>query len=111
MDHPFHLHGYFFVVLDAKDQPVRPLAWKDTVNIPMKTTTKPLVTFDERPGEWMIHCHILDHADAVPMGTVRVGDLKATGTALPIGQLVASAASQGDRGPSGPAGSRCRRRP
>jgi FtsP/CotA-like multicopper oxidase with cupredoxin domain len=76
-DHPFHLHGYFFLVLDAAGAPVRPLAWKDTVNIPMKTTTRLLVTFDERPGEWMIHCHILDHADGGLMGTVRVGDAPA----------------------------------
>jgi FtsP/CotA-like multicopper oxidase with cupredoxin domain len=73
-DHPFHLHGYFFLVLDADGAPVRPLAWKDTVNIPMKTTARLLVTFDDRPGEWMIHCHILDHAEGGLMGTVRVGD-------------------------------------
>lgn len=77
-DHPFHLHGYFFMVLDDNGSPVRPLAWKDTVNIPMKTTARLLVTFDERPGEWMIHCHILDHADGGLMGTVRVGDSKTT---------------------------------
>ena len=47
--------------------------WKDTVNVPMKTTARLLVTFDERPGEWMIHCHILDHAEGGLMGTVRVG--------------------------------------
>ena len=72
-DHPFHLHGFFFQVIDDKGQPVRPLAWKDTVNIPMKTTARLLVTFDERPGEWMFHCHILDHADGGLMGTVLVG--------------------------------------
>ncbi len=72
-DHPFHLHGFFFQVIDEKGQPVRPLAWKDTVNIPMKTTARLLVTFDERPGEWMFHCHILDHADGGLMGTVLVG--------------------------------------
>lgn len=72
-DHPFHLHGFFFQVIDEKGQPVRPLAWKDTVNVPMKTTTRLLVTFDERPGEWMFHCHILDHADGGLMGTVLVG--------------------------------------
>lgn len=73
-DHPFHLHGFFFLVLDANGEPVRPLAWKDTVNIEMKTTTRLLVKFDERPGEWMFHCHILDHADGGLMGTVLVGD-------------------------------------
>ena len=72
-DHPFHLHGFFFQVIDEKGQPVRPLAWKDTVNVPMKTTARLLVTFDERPGEWMFHCHILDHADGGLMGTVLVG--------------------------------------
>jgi FtsP/CotA-like multicopper oxidase with cupredoxin domain len=73
-DHPFHLHGFFFQVLDDKNQPIRPLAWKDTVNVPMKKTVRLLVTFDERPGEWMFHCHILDHADGGLMGTVVVGD-------------------------------------
>jgi FtsP/CotA-like multicopper oxidase with cupredoxin domain len=72
-DHPFHLHGFFFMPLDDKDQPLRPLAWKDTVNVPMKTTVRLLVTFDERPGTWMFHCHILDHADGGLMGTVHVG--------------------------------------
>ncbi len=77
-DHPYHLHGFFFHVLDERGEPVRPLALKDTVNVPMKSTVRLLVHFDERPGEWMIHCHILDHADGGLMGTVLVGDGKAT---------------------------------
>jgi FtsP/CotA-like multicopper oxidase with cupredoxin domain len=72
-DHPFHLHGFFFMPLDDKDQPLQPLAWKDTVNVPMKSTARLLVTFDERPGTWMFHCHILDHAEGGLMGTVHVG--------------------------------------
>ena len=75
-DHPFHLHGYFFQVIDDNGQPVRPLALKDTVNVPMKKSVRLLVTFDERPGEWMFHCHILDHADGGLMGTVLVGDVQ-----------------------------------
>ena len=75
-DHPFHLHGFFFHVLDDNGDPVRPLALKDTVNVPMKTTVRLLVHFDERPGEWMIHCHILDHAEGGLMGTVLVGPVK-----------------------------------
>lgn len=76
-DHPFHLHGFFFHVVDEKGIPVRPLALKDTVNVPMKSTVRLLVTFDERPGQWMFHCHILDHADGGLMGTVLVGDAPA----------------------------------
>ena len=75
-DHPFHLHGFFFQVLDDKGKPARPLAWKDTVNVPKKATVRLIVHFDERPGEWMFHCHILDHADGGLMGTVQVGPPK-----------------------------------
>jgi FtsP/CotA-like multicopper oxidase with cupredoxin domain len=72
-DHPYHLHGFFFMVVDEHGQPIGPKVWKDTINVPMKSTARVLVTFDERPGEWMIHCHILDHAEGGLMGTVRVG--------------------------------------
>lgn len=72
--HPFHLHGFFFQVLDDKGQPVRPLAWKDTVDVPFKETRKVAVKFDAgHDGTWMIHCHILDHAEGGLMGTVQVG--------------------------------------
>ena len=73
-DHPFHLHGFFFIPVGAQGNPIRPMEWKDTLNIPMKSTARFLVTFDERPGEWMFHCHILDHAEGGLMGTVKVGD-------------------------------------
>jgi FtsP/CotA-like multicopper oxidase with cupredoxin domain len=74
-DHPMHQHGYFFMPVDEKGQPIRPMQWKDTINIPMKTTARYLVHFDERPGQWMFHCHILDHAEGGLMGTVVVGDV------------------------------------
>ncbi len=69
-DHPFHLHGFFFMPVDEKAAAIRPMEWKDTINIPMKTTARFLVLFDERPGTWMFHCHILDHADAGMMGMI-----------------------------------------
>lgn len=73
--HPFHLHGFFFQVLDEKTgQPERPLAWKDTVSVPFEKTVKIVVKFDEgHPGKWMMHCHILDHAEGGLMGAVQVG--------------------------------------
>ena len=72
--HPLHLHGYFFQVLDDKGEPVRPMAWKDTVNIPFDSTLRLIVRFDDRPGSWMFHCHILDHAEGGLMGSVVVGN-------------------------------------
>jgi FtsP/CotA-like multicopper oxidase with cupredoxin domain len=67
-EHPIHLHGFFFLPLDATLQPLRPLAWKDTLSVPIDGTVRFVVRFDERPGMWMFHCHILDHADGGLMG-------------------------------------------
>ena len=39
-DHPYHLHGFFFMVVDEQGQPVGPKVWKDTINVPMKTTAR-----------------------------------------------------------------------
>jgi FtsP/CotA-like multicopper oxidase with cupredoxin domain len=68
--HPFHLHGYFFQVLDDSRVP----EWKDTVNVPTKSELTIAVRFDERPGAWMYHCHILDHAEAGMMAHLVVRD-------------------------------------
>jgi FtsP/CotA-like multicopper oxidase with cupredoxin domain len=77
--HPFHLHGYFFQVLDD----TRVLEWKDTVNVPTKSELQVAVRFDERPGAWMYHCHILDHAEAGMMGHLVVRDPNAPPSAAP----------------------------
>jgi FtsP/CotA-like multicopper oxidase with cupredoxin domain len=66
--HPFHLHGFFFQVLS----PPGPLEWKDTVNVPVDGTIQLVVRYDDRPGMWMFHCHILDHAEAGMMGSLHV---------------------------------------
>ncbi len=71
--HPLHLHGFFFLVLDENDEPVRPLEWKDTVDIPFERTRRLLVRFDDRPGTWIFHCHILDHAEGGMLSAVQLG--------------------------------------
>ncbi|WP_242516139.1 multicopper oxidase family protein [Sorangium cellulosum] len=62
-DHPFHLHGFSFQVLDIDGvaPPVR--AWHDTINTVPGETLRIAIPFDDRAGMWMFHCHILDHAD------------------------------------------------
>ncbi len=62
--HPFHLHGFFFQVLATTE----PLLWKDTVDVPQHSVVKIAIKFDDRPGMWMFHCHILDHAEVGMMG-------------------------------------------
>lgn len=73
MDHPFHLHGFFFQVLEKNGAPV-PLEStgnKDTIIVPAKTKLKLVSRFDE-PGMWMYHCHILEHAEGGMMGEIHV---------------------------------------
>ncbi len=70
--HPLHIHGFFFQVLDRNGQPVRPLQWKDTVNVPFKDSLRIIVRYDDRPGAWMYHCHILDHAEGGLMSSILV---------------------------------------
>ena len=49
--HPLHLHGFLFLVPDQNGEPVRPLEWKDTVNIPVEQAVRLVVRFDDnRPG-------------------------------------------------------------
>ena len=70
--HPLHLHGFFFMVLDEAGEPVRPLEWKDTVDIPHHRTVRLAVRFDERPGTWIFHCHVLDHAEGGLLSAVHL---------------------------------------
>ena len=42
----------------------------DTVDVPVNATVRIAISFNERPGMWMFHCHVLDHADAGMMGMV-----------------------------------------
>jgi multicopper oxidase len=61
MDHPFHLHGFFFQVLEVNGTPPPFRSWEDTVKVPAKGMIRIAWMPDNRPGEWMYHCHILEH--------------------------------------------------
>jgi FtsP/CotA-like multicopper oxidase with cupredoxin domain len=61
MNHPFHLHGFFFQVLEVNGTAPDYRAWKDVHNIPPKSKLKIAWMPDNRPGMWMYHCHVLEH--------------------------------------------------
>lgn len=69
-DHPFHLHGFFFQRTNEHGVPLEPIEWLDTVNVPRLEQSYFAVRYDNRPGSWMFHCHILDHSDAGMMGMI-----------------------------------------
>ena len=69
--HGIHLHGHSFRVIARDDRPTHYREWQDTV----------LMAADERvgiafvadnPGDWMIHCHMLEHQGGGMMGVIRV---------------------------------------
>ena len=72
MDHPFHLHGFRFQVVRHAGGALPVAAWKDTVNVPAGAEVEIAVLLDGFAGDWMYHCHILEHADAGMMGLLRV---------------------------------------
>jgi len=72
MDHPFHLHGFQFQILDRDGVPEPYRSWKDVVNVRKHQTVRVIVRFDDFPGKWMFHCHILDHEDHGMMGILEV---------------------------------------
>lgn len=68
MDHPFHLHGFFFQVLAVDGEVPSFRSWEDTVNVPPRSRVKIAWMADDRVGEWMYHCHILEHHASGMMG-------------------------------------------
>ncbi len=72
MDHPFHLHGFQFQVLERNGVPEPFREWKDVVNVRKHESVRFVVRFDDFAGMWMYHCHILDHEDHGMMGILEV---------------------------------------
>ena len=73
MHHPIHLHGQRFLVLSMDGVPRTNFVWKDTSIIPTGSTVDLLVEMSN-PGIWMLHCHILEHAEAGMMMTFTVNE-------------------------------------
>lgn len=75
MDHPMHIHGTQFQVIDTERNglrsPAAVVAWKDTVNVPRGASVRLRVRFAS-PGLRMVHCHILEHEAQGMMGVLRV---------------------------------------
>lgn len=69
--HPMHLHGHSFRVIGRNDRPTIYKEWQDTVLIPPNETAEVAFVADN-PGDWMFHCHILEHQEGGMMAVIRV---------------------------------------
>jgi len=63
MQHPIHLHGQRFVVLSRNGVANDNMVWKDTSFVLPGETVDILVDMSNS-GEWMLHCHIVEHLHA-----------------------------------------------
>ena len=70
--HPFHLHGFFFQVLEVNGKSPDYVSWEDTLNVPAFGKVRIAWLPDDRPGGWMYHCHILEHHAAGMMAHFEV---------------------------------------
>ncbi|MFQ5566389.1 MAG: multicopper oxidase family protein, partial [Paracoccaceae bacterium] len=70
--HPIHLHGHSFRVISRNGKPTRHHEWQDTVLMAPRERVEIALVADN-PGDWMFHCHILEHMAAGMMGVIRVG--------------------------------------
>jgi FtsP/CotA-like multicopper oxidase with cupredoxin domain len=69
--HPMHLHGHTFKVLSYNGKAPPFDEWRDTVFLaPLDEVVIAFVA--DNPGDWMFHCHILEHAASGMMGIIRV---------------------------------------
>ena len=70
-DHPIHLHGHSFHVVSTNGEPLVQPVIRDTVLIPPQQRVEVAFVADN-PGDWMLHCHILEHQQSGMMGYIRV---------------------------------------
>jgi FtsP/CotA-like multicopper oxidase with cupredoxin domain len=66
-----HLHGQFFKVVARDGRPVDEQHWRDTVLVRPREVVDVAVVPTEL-GNWMLHCHIMEHQDAGMMTLVKV---------------------------------------
>jgi len=69
--HPIHLHGHSFRVVSRNGNPTPRCEWQDTVLMAPRENVE-IAFVADNPGDWMFHCHILEHMAGGMMGVIRV---------------------------------------
>ena len=69
--HPIHLHGHVFRVLTRNGRPVEGGEWGDTVLVDPDSRAE-IAFVADNPGDWMFHCHVLEHQASGMMAVIRV---------------------------------------
>ena len=67
--HPIHLHGHVFRVLSRNGEPAS--EWGDTTLVDPRSRAE-IAFVADNPGDWMLHCHVLEHQASGMMAVFRV---------------------------------------
>ena len=69
--HPIHLHGHVFRIVSRNGNELPRPEWSDTVLLDPKSRAEVALVADNS-GDWMLHCHVLEHQATGMMAVVRV---------------------------------------
>ncbi len=78
LPHVFHIHVNPFQYTRQGPTGAPEIVWKDTLLIPAGQTINLFTTYKDFTGEFVMHCHILDHEDLGMMEVDKVVDDLAT---------------------------------
>ncbi len=68
--HPIHLHGMSFKLLHSNQRKLMPLVTDTALLLPNEHMEVALVA--DNPGDWVFHCHVIEHQKSGLTGYVRV---------------------------------------
>ncbi len=69
--HPIHIHGHSFKVGSDRTSVICRFIMPTRVLLDRKERVEVAFVADN-PGDWMFHCHIIEHQETGMMGYVRV---------------------------------------
>jgi zinc transporter, ZIP family len=68
-----HTHGHYQQIIARDAQPVYTRDVQDTVALAPGQRVDVVVTANQQPGTWLVHCHVMDHtedANGMPAGLI-----------------------------------------
>lgn len=71
--HTMHTHGHYQQIIARDAQPIETRDVEDTVALAPGQRVDVVVTADQQPGTWLVHCHVMDHietADGMAAGLI-----------------------------------------
>ncbi len=70
-DHPIHLHGHTFRILSRNGKALEAPPLTDTILMSQQESSE-IAFVADNPGDWMLHCHILEHQESGMAAVLRV---------------------------------------